>query len=342
MNLPHPGLHAKQIATRYVRGFPAAQPVDTESSIGQVNFTLHREQVSGIEKVAEQAWPMPVSSEALLYDLLERHRWLPAELSCAARSRHSPSSTGGFHHLLVCGDTFGRACGSSSRYSFTVHSHRPDVFEACFAPLHVPESSLAAPATMTPAPIRGYLHDSVCTDLLLLRAKLSMFIKDTRQAERTCRRLMEVRSDIEAIEAAVRVLLHAEAPQLADHLDVAQQMTLLARDLSALHGVECNLHSHAKPQLHQNSDKIDLYLMLREAALNAIEHGKAGHVSVTLGADAGKSFMVQDDGQGFQASWFSRRWQGGLASIRLRAARIKAGVFFTGGRGDGACIRIDV
>ena len=98
----------------------------------------------------------------------------------------------------------------------------------------------------------------------------------------------------------------------------------LAAGASSRYQIACRFVCQAAPANVDGEVELHLYYIVQEALLNAVNHGKAGTVMVTLAADQDRlRLTVQDDGTGFDPS--GRNPAGmGLRIMRYRAKVIGA------------------
>lgn len=85
----------------------------------------------------------------------------------------------------------------------------------------------------------------------------------------------------------------------------------------------------------------ELYLILREAARNALIHSAAGHLTIVVdvGADAVRA-TVTDDGLGFDPRQHPAT--GGLASMRERTQLLGGSLGLSSDPGEGTVVRVQV
>ena len=98
----------------------------------------------------------------------------------------------------------------------------------------------------------------------------------------------------------------------------------LAASASSRYQITCRFVCEAAPANVDSEVELHLYYIVQEALLNAVNHGKATTVIVTLAADEDRlKLTVQDNGTGFQISDKSRSGMG-IRIMRYRAKVIGA------------------
>jgi signal transduction histidine kinase len=99
--------------------------------------------------------------------------------------------------------------------------------------------------------------------------------------------------------------------------DLPRELERLADLCENVMGVACVIGGNGAPRIAAEGDGAAVLLLVREAVTNAIRHGKARHVDITLLADGAlRTVVVADDGAGLG----SVPAEGvGLVSMRARA-----------------------
>jgi signal transduction histidine kinase len=103
----------------------------------------------------------------------------------------------------------------------------------------------------------------------------------------------------------------------ADGLMVA--LAALARRTQEMQGVACDFECAAPVPVQSNTIATYLFRIAQEAIHNAIKHGKARHIVVTLTGQAGVTLTVFDDGVGIPPE--ARR--AGGSGLRIMAYRAR-------------------
>ena len=100
----------------------------------------------------------------------------------------------------------------------------------------------------------------------------------------------------------------------------ADEMARLASNFSVGFGVTCDWTSANAWAPRNDAEALDLYLIAQEASLNAIRHGQARTIDISVElASEGLRLRIADDGMGFAKE---RKQDGvGLLSMRKRALR---------------------
>ena len=179
------------------------------------------------------------------------------------------------------------------------------------------------------------IHDSLAQDLAFIAARVRALERDPAAS---------VRLDHLAI-AATRALEHSRTTistltrPLDEPLDAA--LARNATEVAARHG------GHAKLRLQAGvvvppATRESLVMILREAVANAMRHGRAGSVDVSLSQQSGLRLRITDDGRGFDAA---ARAAGpaagfGLQSMEERAQALGGGLVVRSAPGAGTTIEV--
>jgi len=179
------------------------------------------------------------------------------------------------------------------------------------------------------------IHDSLAQDLAFIAARVRALERDPAAS---------VRLDHLAI-AATRALEHSRTTistltrPLDEPLDAA--LARNATEVAARHG------GHAKLRLQAGvvvppATRESLVMILREAVANAMRHGRAGSVDVSLSQQSGLRLRVADDGRGFDAAARAAGSDAafGLQSMEERAQALGGGLVVRSAPGAGTTIEV--
>ena len=179
------------------------------------------------------------------------------------------------------------------------------------------------------------IHDSLAQDLAFIAARVRALERDPEAS---------VRLDHLAI-AATRALEHSRTTistltrPLDEPLDAA--LARNATEVAARHG------GHAKLRLQAGvvvppATRESLVMILREAVANAMRHGRAGSVDVSLSQQSWLRLRVTDDGRGFDAAARAAGSDAafGLQSMEERAQALGGGLVVRSAPGAGTTIEV--
>lgn len=156
--------------------------------------------------------------------------------------------------------------------------------------------------------------------------------------------LDSVGGDIRSTVANLQSILEAGGKSAASDKDVSllAQLEAVSAAQASLHGIEVSFEAAAAAPVVPARLGWDLQCVLEEAITNAVKHGRASNVAVTLASEAGCLHLtVADDGTGFAEADAGGRASTGLAGMRARLTAWGGSVTVSDGA-DGAVLVVDV
>lgn len=178
------------------------------------------------------------------------------------------------------------------------------------------------------------LHDGVVQELSWIKSEARVLSRGGADAA-------TVRSILDASDRAIdeaRAAVEALGRDAAEPLGYALHRS--ARDVAERHGarVVVELDDSVQADQHQRHG---LARIVREAVGNALKHGGADCVRVTLQATpAGTRLIVQDDGRGFDVATAAHGNGYGLTSMRERALTLPGACVVTSEPGRGTTVEV--
>ncbi len=186
------------------------------------------------------------------------------------------------------------------------------------------------------------LHDGLCSHL----TGIELLAKALQQK-------LEARSAVEAVQLGIiRDLIREgveKAGQLARGLypvHVIEQgleaaIEELVAEIQSSYRVKCHLLFELPPAWVDTTVQTHIYYILREAAFNAVKHGKPRALEISLTMSGSRfAIRVHDDGIGFQES--STRKGMGLHTMKYRAKAIGAELVIDSSAQSGTTVTIAV
>ncbi len=147
------------------------------------------------------------------------------------------------------------------------------------------------------------LHDRIGQTLAVSRMKLGALRK--RDLSGTEARLSQELDELigTAIQN-IRSLTFELSPPTLYELGLEPTLEWLAEQTQRDHGIVCQFENDQKPLKSLNDEiSVVLYQSVRELLMNAVRHGQASHVKISLWEqDSGMGILVKDDGVGFDLS----------------------------------------
>lgn len=186
----------------------------------------------------------------------------------------------------------------------------------------------------------GYdLHDSLgqqLTGIAFLSQVLAQRLKARDSAEAT-----EAAQIVEFVNQAIaqaRKLATGLAPVTLETYGLVFALQELAANVEALFHISCTVSSAQAIHIADHAMATHLYRIVQEAANNAVQHGQAQHITITLALlPEGFTLTVHDDGVGFPAVATARPGMG-LRIMHHRARMIGATLEVQPGVPGGTCV----
>jgi signal transduction histidine kinase/ABC-type uncharacterized transport system substrate-binding protein len=196
----------------------------------------------------------------------------------------------------------------------------------------------------TRAGIARDLHDGLCQDLASVTAALSELKESTGtvQEPRTQEMLAEIEEDTLAVYGQIRDLSHELHPPTLRLLGLGSALKAHCREVGRRHGVEVGYSLGEEVGRLAPDVEIALFRIAQEALRNAIVHGSARHLTVSLLRPNGHvELTVTDDGSGFDVEAVRRRSEGlGLMSMNERAHVFGGEVEVVSHPAEGTIVRV--
>jgi PAS domain S-box-containing protein len=169
------------------------------------------------------------------------------------------------------------------------------------------------------------LHDGVCQQLAAITYLADILgdqlrekgAAESTEAERIAKLMNEVNGQARSVARGLFPV------RLEEH-GLVLALEELAASAGARYKITCRFVCETAPIKVDSEVELHLYYIVQEALLNAVNHGKATTVIVTLAADQDRlKLTVQDDGAGFEISSKGRSGMG-IRIMRYRAKVIGA------------------
>jgi PAS domain S-box-containing protein len=169
------------------------------------------------------------------------------------------------------------------------------------------------------------LHDGICQRLAAITYLTEILgdhlqdkgVSESAEAERIAKLMNEVNGEARGVARGLFPV------QLEEH-GLILGLEELAASASARYRITCRFVCETGPFAVDSEVELHLYYIVQEALLNAVAHGKATTVIVTLAADQDRlKLTVQDNGTGFDIS-SNKRSGMGIRIMKYRAKVIGA------------------
>ena len=138
--------------------------------------------------------------------------------------------------------------------------------------------------------------------------------------------------------AEVRRTARGLAPVEVGEEGLAQALHRLAEDTCSVYGIACSFRTEGDVRVRDARMAAQLYHIAQEAITNAVRHGGARDIALTLNATAsGGELVIRDQGQGFHPA-ATRTGGAGLRIMRHRAASFGGTLAIDSAPGSGATV----
>jgi signal transduction histidine kinase len=186
------------------------------------------------------------------------------------------------------------------------------------------------------------LHDGVIQSIYAAGLGLEGVRNSLNDPPAAARKLDASQASLNQTIREVRAFIHGLEPEETARPDFATALRSLIATLQALHTAKFDLRLDA-PRLRLNArEEVHTLQIIRECVSNALRHGQARHITVSLRMGArGGELLIADDGRGFDLAAGRASGGSGLANLASRAAEIGAELDIQSnpGKGTGVTLR---
>ncbi|HUY91015.1 MAG TPA: PAS domain S-box protein [Pirellulales bacterium] len=170
------------------------------------------------------------------------------------------------------------------------------------------------------------LHDGTgqeLTGLAMLSQRLAAMLEEKCAPE--AKMAAKIADGLDDALRRVRILSRGLVPVQLDREGLMAALADLAARTSDLHDVVCTFQCTVPVCIPNNDVATNLYRMSQEAVTNAVKHGSAKHICISLAVDGDRiTLKVADDGLGLKPSAETAAFGMGLRIMRYRAQLIGA------------------
>jgi PAS domain S-box-containing protein len=169
------------------------------------------------------------------------------------------------------------------------------------------------------------LHDGICQHLAGTELMSQVLERNlSRQHRAEARQAAQIAAHVREAISQTRMLARGLSPVELESNGLMSALQELASNTSKLFGVPCHFRCETPVLIQDNNAATHLYRVAQEAINNALKHGKAGSISISLSvADANATLAIEDDGVGFPRKPVENRGMG-LRIMNYRAGMIGA------------------
>jgi PAS domain S-box-containing protein len=178
------------------------------------------------------------------------------------------------------------------------------------------------------------MHDGLFHQLAGIGFSIGLIARDLPDSLDAKSKLTNVVGDIRSAILEARMLARGLSPVQLESDGLMSALQELVSTTEQLFKISCRFDCEQPVLIEDNAIATHLYRIAQEAIHNAIKHGQAKHVSVTL-ADSGEhTLTVSDDGLGLSAELCSSKGMG-VHIMNYRAGMIGGRLSIAAGQRDG-------
>jgi two-component system sensor histidine kinase UhpB len=146
-----------------------------------------------------------------------------------------------------------------------------------------------------------------------------------------------------ALAENLRLMSHQLHPTVLQQVGLVAALESHRLEMSRVHGVSMELEIAGEVEPLDQPARLAVFRIAQEAVRNAVVHGRASRVAMSLDRTDGQlALSIRDDGKGFDVDAARRSGGLGLVSIEERARLIKGRVRVVSQPGRGTVIDVTV
>lgn len=191
--------------------------------------------------------------------------------------------------------------------------------------------------------IANEIHDSVCQRLFAIScATHALNVNHDRMTSDEFKNVMaDVRSSADLAMKELRSVIYGLSYKNEAKESFETQIGNYLRDLSNLHHIDIDFRMDGQRELLNYNHQKAFYRIICEATGNAIRHGKARHISVSLNIGAYEIFLnITDDGIGYEQTKAKSNKGLGIKNIYSLSRALHGSLFIDSKKGKGTTLRI--
>lgn len=171
------------------------------------------------------------------------------------------------------------------------------------------------------------LHDGLCQQLAAIGCAARALAEELQEQNLPgARDANMIEESVQHAVLEARNLAHGIFPVHVDRSGLATALSDLARMTSRLTGVKIEVREGVDAQVEDPEAAMHLYRIAQEAVANAVRHGHAGQVTISLDLVGGYLELgIEDDGEGMAGARVEKSGAGmGLRTMHYRARELGA------------------
>jgi signal transduction histidine kinase len=174
------------------------------------------------------------------------------------------------------------------------------------------------------------LHDGLCQHLAAIGCAARVLAEDLQaQNVPAARDAVMIEDSIQQAVLEARNLAHGIFPVHVDRSGLVAALSDLARMTSRLTGVQIEVKEGIEAHLEDPEASMHLYRIAQEAVANAVRHGGARHIVISLALVGDElELKIEDDGRGMAVTLAAQAEGMGLRTMRYRFQALGASLQF--------------
>jgi signal transduction histidine kinase len=150
----------------------------------------------------------------------------------------------------------------------------------------------------------------------------------------------EITSLVREADEYARNLSRNLIPVELDNNGLIAALERLAKNAEKLFSIECRIENPINLHFKDPTSLTHLYRIVQEATSNAVKHGNASKVLISMESDETKlTVKIQDNGSGFAEDWDNQKGLG-VRIMKFRSRLIGANLEISSSRFGGAAITL--
>jgi PAS domain S-box-containing protein len=165
------------------------------------------------------------------------------------------------------------------------------------------------------------IHDGLCHQLAGIGFSIGLMARDLPDSLDAKSKLADVVGNIRSAILEARMLARGLSPVQLESDGLISALHELASSTEQLFKISCRFDCEQPVLIEDNATATHLYRIAQEAIHNAIKHGHATHVILTLADSGERTLTISDDGLGLPAEFSSSKGMG-VHIMKYRAGMI--------------------
>lgn len=185
------------------------------------------------------------------------------------------------------------------------------------------------------------LHDGLgqmLTGITLINKNIAASLEDEEHP--LAPEVKEITSLVKQADEYARNLSRNLIPVELDNNGMIAALERLATNAEKLFSIECRIKNPINLQFNDTTSLTHLYRIVQEATSNAVKHGNASKVLISMSSDENKLILrIEDNGTGFSKDWDKQKGLG-VRIMKFRSRLIGANLEISSSRLGGASITL--